>query len=421
MVKHKQLGNYLALKKVSDHHSSPAQLHHEVNLLKDCNHPGIPKIIDVVEEEFLYVIEEYISGPSLGEVLSNSISLHQFLSISGQLISIINYLHNLEDEPILYLDLKPEHIIVCKGQVYLLDYGLAQKCINGKVNNVYWGTEEYSSPEVKETHCATKQSDVYSLGKIMETMMKKTTARFYWEKVRMYQLNKVINNCVEPREDLRLESVKDIWDEMNKTERRWRDILRKKQFISKTTVAVIGTHHGVGTTHVATGLTQCCNLSGMSGIYVEHTASQWLRQSSISERTANKGRDKTKDLIRTGHFVGIPAYGPFYAPSLPETGIFFRDLGVLWEGFYPEAYDKVIVVLGSRFWEEEKTLETIRNYKDKENCIFVCSGAASYRVRQLAERSGQTIFLWNYDMDVFRLSREKLRVINRLLRKDSYA
>ena len=421
LVRHKQLGIFLAMKTLSECSSGPAQLYQELTLMKSLNHPGIPKIIDVIQKENLYVVQEFIPGASLGEFLSCNISLQQFLSVSGQLISIINYLHNQGKDPVLYLDFKPEHIRICGTQVYLLDYGMASHCENGKVNNLYYGTEEYSAPEVKKYHYATVQSDVFSLGKIMEMMMRYTIAKSYCEKVKMQQVQNIIRCCTKEEEELRYKNVKEVLSELRRADRRWQKSLQIEQLHQQSTIAVIGTHHGVGTTHIAAGIAYCLNMSGMEGIYVEQTANQWLRQSSIIDNEKMEERKKITDLIRKGRFVGLPAYGPYYEPVLPKQGIFVRDLGVLWDGFCPEAYDRVLIVLGCRYWEEELSLQYIKRFCGEKNCIFICSLGELHRVHYLAKKSGECIYSWGYDKDLFHISREKLRIINRMLRKEEDA
>lgn len=421
LVRDKQRDIFLAMKTLSDGRSSPSQLNQEISLMMDFNHPGIPKIIEIIRGNELLVFQEYISGISLGDFLACSISLKQFLSVSEQLINIIYYLHHFEEEPVLYLDFKPEHIQICGTKLYLLDFGMATRCKKGKVKEVYYGTEEYSAPEVKRYHYGTVRSDIYSLGKIMETMMEQTIAKSYWEKMKMRKIKQVIRRCIYEEEELRFEDVNEIWSELQLAERRWRDRSLVNNLHFNSTIAVIGTHHGVGTTHIATGLTQCCNRCGKKGIYVEQTASQWLRQSSLSQNEGSQGDKKIKDLIQKNSFVGLPAYGPFYEPKLPKQGVFIRDLGVLWNGFLPELYEKVIIVLGSRFWEEEQTLEYIRRFRKEKNCIFVCSATAASRVHQLARLSGVQIHMWSYDEDIFHISREKIKLLNRMLGKETDA
>ena len=94
----------------------------EAQILKSVQHPGIPTIYDFEEDEsFYYLVEEYIQGDSLEEFLlhQQSISQNQFLYFCEQLCDIFAYLHTLRPSPILYQDLKPEHIIVCGTQLKL--------------------------------------------------------------------------------------------------------------------------------------------------------------------------------------------------------------------------------------------------------------------------------------------------------------
>ena len=73
------------------------------------------------------MIEEYIQGESLETFVSHqkSISEELIVKLGIQLCDIFTYLHHLSPYPILYQDLKPEHIILCGDQVKLLDFGIA--------------------------------------------------------------------------------------------------------------------------------------------------------------------------------------------------------------------------------------------------------------------------------------------------------
>ena len=87
----------------------------EANVLKAIQHPGIPIIYDLEQDESnYYLVEEYIRGESLDQFLlhQQSISQNLFFKFCEQLCDIFQYLHTLCPCPILYQDLKPEHIIV---------------------------------------------------------------------------------------------------------------------------------------------------------------------------------------------------------------------------------------------------------------------------------------------------------------------
>ncbi len=228
----------------------------------------------------------------------------------------------------------------------------------------------------------------------------------------------MIRGCTNEKEALRYENVNEILTELQKSDRRQQKHLQIWKNHLKATVAVIGTHHCVGTTHIATGLTYCCNMACMKGVYVEQTANQWLKQSDMVGLENHEGRKKVSDLLQKGQFLGLPANGPFYEPVVPERGVFIRDMGVLWDGFCPEAYEKVVLVLGTGYWEENETLQYISRFREKKNCIFVCSKADEHRVNYLSKKSGVSICCWGEDKDIFHISRRKLRLINRLLENE---
>ena len=91
----------------------------EADLLKNLNHPGIPLIYDIDEDDdFIYMIEEFIQGDSLEDFILHQDYISQELIIEYgiQLCDILDYLHHITPYPILYQDLKPEHIILCGNQ-----------------------------------------------------------------------------------------------------------------------------------------------------------------------------------------------------------------------------------------------------------------------------------------------------------------
>ena len=91
------------------------------------------------------MIEEYIQGESLETFVSHqkSISEELIVKLGIQLCDIFTYLHHLSPYPILYQDLKPEHIILCGDQVKLLDFGIASFFTGFGKNFQLYGTSRY--------------------------------------------------------------------------------------------------------------------------------------------------------------------------------------------------------------------------------------------------------------------------------------
>ena len=175
LVRQQSLEQYRAMKRFPKNTSAqPLFAISEAQILKSVQHPGIPTIYDFEEDEsFYYLVEEYIQGDSLEEFLlhQQSISQNQFLYFCEQLCDIFAYLHTLRPSPILYQDLKPEHIIVCGTQLKLIDFSVASfAAISGKDFN-HFGNVDFSAPELISGKPVTLRSDIYSIGKIMEYMM----------------------------------------------------------------------------------------------------------------------------------------------------------------------------------------------------------------------------------------------------------
>ena len=146
----------------------------EAKILKTVQHPGIPTIYDFEEDEsFFYLVEEYIQGVSLEEFLlhQQSISQNLFFNFCEQLCDIFAYLHTLCPNPIVYQDLKPEHIIVCELQIKLIDFSVASFIANSGNDFNHLGNHAFSAPELSLNEPITPVSDIYSIGKIIDFML----------------------------------------------------------------------------------------------------------------------------------------------------------------------------------------------------------------------------------------------------------
>ena len=129
------------------------------------HHPNIVHLLEIVKESGKFIlIQEYVEGPTLQQLLEGSISSLDKEAYFLQLVSVISYAHK---HKILHRDIKPENIIINKrGQVKLLDFGIAQDLSWQTPDKSSAGTVNFMPPEQFEGQSCIA-SDVWPLGVIL--------------------------------------------------------------------------------------------------------------------------------------------------------------------------------------------------------------------------------------------------------------
>ncbi|MEI5661113.1 serine/threonine-protein kinase [Pseudoalteromonas sp. UG3-1] len=147
----------------------------EAQYLARLNHPNIAKIYDVgtTESGLIYLIMEYIEGEPL-QVYCKNRPNKELLPLFIKVCDAVSYSHQ---NRIIHGDLKPDNILVDKlGEPKLVDFGVAHTLseqsdatYSAYINGL---SKDYASPEQLAGEPLTTQSDVYSLGKILEKTIK---------------------------------------------------------------------------------------------------------------------------------------------------------------------------------------------------------------------------------------------------------
>lgn len=152
----------------------------EANILVTLNHPSIPKIFDYFTfNERSYLVEEFVHGKDLDQVLSDSegfLTEDQVIVWAIELCDVLQYLHTHRPEPIIFRDMKPSNVMVNQqGHIILVDFGIAKIFRTGQKGTMI-GTEGYSPPEQYRGE-ATPAADVYSLGATLHHLITRKDPR----------------------------------------------------------------------------------------------------------------------------------------------------------------------------------------------------------------------------------------------------
>ena len=177
----------------------------------------IPVIKDVMESDnCLIVIEEYIKGRTIAELLDNgNLSTELSLSIAMQLCSILMKLHTLE-KPIVHRDIKPSNVIVTDAQeVYLIDINASKWINNDAVEDTRLiGSQYYAAPEQYGFgfRASTDRTDIYSLGILLNKML---TGRFPKEEMADEPFRHIIEKCISFEQSDRYDAA-GLYEELSK-------------------------------------------------------------------------------------------------------------------------------------------------------------------------------------------------------------
>ncbi len=176
-------------------------------------HPeGVPYIYELVEDDDkLIVIEEYVGGRPLSDVLAERgrLGRDEAFEIVRRLCAILSPLHGA-DPPIIHRDVKPDNIIVSgSGGVTLLDFDAANISRSDKTRDTrLMGTVGYAAPEQYGFGASDVRTDVYSLGVLLNVML---TGAFPDETLARGDAGAIIKKCTAVKPSDRYDGVDNLF------------------------------------------------------------------------------------------------------------------------------------------------------------------------------------------------------------------
>ncbi len=140
----------------------------EVRVARQVSHPNVCRMYDIGEVEGTpFLSMEYVDGEDLATLLKRigRLPADKAIEIARKLCAGLQAAH---DKGVVHRDLKPQNIMLNKkGEVLILDFGLAaiaEQIAGAEVRN---GTPAYMSPEQLKGTGVTARSDLYSLGLVL--------------------------------------------------------------------------------------------------------------------------------------------------------------------------------------------------------------------------------------------------------------
>lgn len=414
LVEHRKLKAFRAVKclKKSVLILQP-QLLLETDILKNLKHPGIPTIYDVEEDdENYYIIEEYVQGQSMEAYVlhQNSISIDMAVHMALQICDVMKYLHNQKPNPVIYQDLKPEHIILCGKRIVLIDFGISSYITSHGSTFQHFGTQGYAPPEKYHGGTCDIRSDIYGVGKVIAFIASKLRAEEF------QFLKPLIEKATAYHMEERYPSVEALEADLHGYMSRGSlNFHRKNNKHLLKEIAVAGTQTRVGTTHIAIALTCFMNQYYRSCIYQEYHESDCMRL-FIKE---DGGYMRNDGLIIYEKFRGIPYYGEGIEKWKQAEELYIQDYGIQLQDVLEEDRE-LVVVMGSRPWEKEQTKSLLEKISLRKKLILICNYENHTQAKNIARRYHHRVYCFPLDADPFYMTREKRKLFQKLLRQEGW-
>lgn len=135
--------------------------------------PHVAKIIDH-DVTRPYMALEYCSEGSLSERMKDDYSSADITRWALEIALALEAAHSLEPDQLIHRDLKPDNILIEKGQLKISDFGTAQMVHMETLSSLKGGyTPLYAAPEAFDGR-AYPATDLWSLGVILYELISKT-------------------------------------------------------------------------------------------------------------------------------------------------------------------------------------------------------------------------------------------------------
>lgn len=229
LAKNVKTGSHWAVKEIGNGQVTDTGMPSEASLLARLDHPALPRLYDLVEQDGkLYMITDYIDGISLDRKLEaeGRIAEDTVIDWAIQLCMVLDYLHSLKPNPVIYRDIKPSNIMLTgSGMLKLIDFGTAREYKpQSDADTVYIGTRGYAAPEQFGTGQTSAVSDIYSLGVTLHHLVtgkSPVEPPFRLEPIRFYdpslspELEAVILKCTCESPSGRYQSAAELLEDLN--------------------------------------------------------------------------------------------------------------------------------------------------------------------------------------------------------------
>ncbi len=161
-------------------------------------HPGVVRIIETLEDNGrLVLIQEYVAGKTLGDLLDQELPRPLVERVILQLIDVAAHAHK---NRIMHRDIKPANIIIQPdGTLKLLDFGVAKILGEKDISGTMVGSRPFMAPE-QIMGKSERRSDIWAIGVLMYLLY--TGELPFYREVEKLLIDQILEQEPEPPREL---------------------------------------------------------------------------------------------------------------------------------------------------------------------------------------------------------------------------
>ena len=181
------------------------------------------------QEQFFYLVQEYIDGQNLEEELAkrNQFTSEEVLEVLREILKVLKFVHN---KGIIHRDIKPSNIMRDRhGKLYLLDFGAVKQVTNaptgfGGSTGIY--SMGFAPPEQMSGGQVYPSTDLYALAVTILTLLtKKEATQLFdgysnqWQWRSLVSINSsladILDRMLLPAANQRFQSAEEVLSALN--------------------------------------------------------------------------------------------------------------------------------------------------------------------------------------------------------------
>lgn len=282
------------------------------NIIANIKNEHIPEIYHVFFGEDTVVIEQYIEGQTLEQMISDGVSFSaaQVKKIADGLTDAIDTLHK---NGIVHRDIKPSNIIIRNnGQAVLIDYSIARPYSSKRSSDTeLFGTVGYAAPEQFGFSQSDFRTDIYAFGVTVKEVISKDNSS--------KTMRNAVSRCMEFDPSRRFQNIDELRHYLERDNR-----IMKASLIAAMSllIAAVGTVSGIKPNDPSISVsaelqTDKTTTAAQSEVYTQTEETKPPEQSEayteIAEETEPQYSEQTEvpyenDILLPSEIVRVPYY-----------------------------------------------------------------------------------------------------------------